>query len=169
MNFVQRGRLRKTRWYHENRAAFMDQLIWDIKASIRKAQREDAVPCFRLNGTSDIPWERVKVNGKNLFELFPDVQFYDYTKLLNRKVAAYPNYHLTFSRAENNDRDVARAIAAGMNVAVVFAGEFPSTYLGRPVVTADNDDLRFLDPSDVVLGLSAKGRARKDKSGFVVG
>ena len=169
MHYVQAGRLRKTRWYHENRAAFMDQLIWDIKASIRKAQREDAVPCFRLNGTSDIPWERVKVNGKNLFELFPDVQFYDYTKLLNRKVAAYPNYHLTFSRAENNDRDVARAIAAGMNVAVVFAGEFPSTYLGRPVVTADNDDLRFLDPSDVVLGLSAKGRARKDKSGFVVG
>lgn len=168
MHKVQAGRLRKTRWYHEDRDGFMAQLVWDIKAGIRKAQREDAVPCFRLNGTSDIPWEKVRVGGKNIFQMFPDVQFYDYTKLLNRRVAAYPNYHLTFSRAESNDRDVAKAIAAGMNVAVVFGGEFPETYMGRPVISADEDDLRFLDPVNVVLGLKAKGRARKDASGFVV-
>ena len=102
-----------------------------------------------------------------MFQLFPDVQFYDYTKILNRKVQAYPNYHLTFSRAESNDRDVAKAIAAGMNVAVVF-DEMPKRYMGKRVVNADTDDLRFLDPKGVVLGLTAKGRAKKDTSGFVV-
>lgn len=167
MHKVQAGRLRKTRLYHEDRESFMAQLIWDIRAGIRKAQREDAIPCFRLNGTSDIPWERVRVDGKNVFEIFPDVQFYDYTKMLNRKVSAYKNYHLTFSRAENNDRDVAKAIAQGMNVAVVFR-ELPETYLGLRVVDADDDDLRFLDPTNVVLGLKAKGRAKKDTTGFVV-
>jgi len=167
MHKVQAGRLRKTRWYHEDREGFMAQLVKDIKAGIRRAEKHDAIPCFRLNGTSDIPWERVHIGGKNLFQLFPDVQFYDYTKILNRKVQAYPNYHLTFSRAESNDRDVDRAIAAGMNVAVVF-DEMPKRYMGKRVVDADNDDLRFLDPKGVVLGLKAKGRGKKDTSGFVV-
>ena len=167
MKTVQAGRLRKTRLYFEDRDLFMGQLIWDINAGIRKAEREDATPCFRLNGTSDIPWERVRIKNKNLFQMFPDVQFYDYTKMLNRKVSAYTNYHLTFSRAENNDKDVAKAIAIGMNVAVVF-NTLPDSYLGMPVVNADEDDLRFLDPPNVVLGLTAKGRARKDTSGFVV-
>ena len=167
MHKVQAGRLRKTLMYHEDRAGFMDQLIWDINAGRRKADREGVTPVFRLNGTSDIPWERVRVARKNLFEIFPAVQFYDYTKILNRKVSAYPNYHLTFSRSENNDRDVARAIAAGMNVAVVFR-ELPETYLDLPVINADEDDLRFLDPKNVIMGLKAKGRARKDVSGFVI-
>jgi len=167
MHTVQAGRLRKTRWYHDDRAGFMDQLIWDINAGCRKADREGVTPCFRLNGTSDIPWERVKVSGKNLFDIFPTVQFYDYTKILNRRISAYSNYHLTFSRSENNDRDVARAIAAGMNVAVVFR-ELPETYLDLPVINADEDDLRFLDPKNVIMGLKAKGRARKDVSGFVI-
>ena len=167
MHSVQAGRLRKTLWYQEDREGFVAQLVWDIRAGIRKADRHDATPCFRLNGTSDIPWERVRIKNKNLFQMFPDVQFYDYTKMLNRKVSAYTNYHLTFSRAENNDKDVAKAIAIGMNVAVVF-NTLPDSYLGMPVVNADEDDLRFLDPPNVVLGLTAKGRARKDTSGFVV-
>lgn len=167
MHSVQKARLRKTRWYHEDRAGFMDQLVWDINAGIRKAQREDAIPVFRLNGTSDIPWERVKVAGQNVFEMFPNVQFYDYSKLHNRKVSQYKNYHLTFSRGENNDRDVAKAITAGMNVAVVFS-ELPESYLGMPVISGDEDDLRFLDPPRHIVGLTAKGRARLDTSGFVV-
>lgn len=167
MHKVQAGRLRKTEWYHRDREGFMSQLIWDINAGIRRAQREDATPVFRLNGTSDIPWERVRAKGHNVFEMFPQVQFYDYTKILGRKVAAYTNYHLTFSRSESNDRDVARAIAAGMNVAVVF-DELPETYLGLPVINADQDDLRFLDAPGSIAGLVAKGRARRDDTGFVV-
>jgi hypothetical protein len=167
MHRVQAGRLRKTRLYLEDREGFMDQLVWDIKASIRRAERNDAIPCFRLNGTSDVPWERVRIGGKNVFQLFPDVQFYDYSKLHNRKVGQYKNYHLTFSRSENNDKDVAKAIAAGMNVAVVFR-ELPETYMGLPVISGDEDDLRFLDPPNHIVGLKTKGRARKDASGFVV-
>lgn len=167
MHKVQEGRLRKTRWYHEDRAGFMAQLVWDIRAGIRKADREDVTPVFRLNGTSDIPWERVRVGGENVLEMFPGVQFYDYTKILGRKVGRYANYHLTFSRSESNDRDVARAIQQGMNVAVVF-DQLPETYLGLPVVSGDEDDLRFLDPRGVIVGLKAKGRGRRDASGFVV-
>ncbi|MEN6303306.1 MAG: hypothetical protein ABFD96_11310 [Armatimonadia bacterium] len=167
MHKVQAGRLRKTRWYHEDRAGFMAQLVWDIRAGIRKADREGVTPVFRLNGTSDIPWERVRVSGENVFEMFPNVQFYDYTKILGRKVGQYANYHLTFSRSETNDRDVARAILQGMNVAVVF-DHLPETYLGRPVINADLDDLRFLDPPNTIAGLVAKGRARREDTGFVV-
>jgi hypothetical protein len=167
MKKVQKGRIRKTRWYHEDREGFMAQLIWDIKAGIRRAAKHGATPVFRLNGTSDIAWERVRVAGKNLFEMFPDVQFYDYSKLHNRKISQYKNYHLTFSRGENNDKDVAKAIAAGMNVAVVFR-EIPETYMGLPVISGDEDDLRFLDPKGVIIGLKAKGKAKKDTSGFVV-
>jgi len=166
-NSVQRGRLRKTAMYFDQRDAFMHLLINNIGRAVRQAERADMTPCIRLNGTSDIPWKRVRVDGKNVFELFPDVQFYDYTKILERKVTALPNYHLTFSRAENNDSDVERAIAAGMNVAVVFR-EVPETYQGLPVISGDEDDLRFLDPAGVIVGLKAKGRAKKDTSGFVV-
>jgi hypothetical protein len=167
MHKVQAGRLRKTRLFLEDREGFMDQLVWDIKAGIRRAERNNAIPCVRLNGTSDVPWERMRIKGKNVFQLFPDIQFYDYTKMLNRKVAAYSNYHLTFSRSESNDRDVVRAITQGMNVAVVFR-ELPESYMGLPVLDADKDDLRFLDLPNHIAGLKAKGRARKDTSGFVV-
>jgi len=167
MHTVQAGRLRKTRMYWDNREQFMAYLYADIHAGIARAACEDLIPCFRFNGTSDIAWERERIGGKTIFELFPDVQFYDYTKILNRKVSAYSNYHLTFSRAENNDRDVAKAIAAGMNVAAVFR-ELPETYMGLPVFNGDESDLRFLDPRPCIVGLTAKGRARKDSSGFVV-
>ena len=100
------------------------------------------------------------------FEMFDYVQFYDYTKVLGRKVAKYKNYHLTFSAADGNDADVDKAIAQGMNVAMVF-DKVPETYMGRPVIDADEDDLRFLDPKGVIAGLKAKGRAKKDTSGFV--
>jgi hypothetical protein len=167
MHAVQRGRVRKTLLYFEQRDEFMALLVNNIRRGVAQAQRAGMEACFRLNGTSDIAWERVRVNGKNVFELFPSVQFYDYTKILGRKVASYTNYHLTFSRAENNHKDVERAIAAGMNVAVVFR-EQPERYLGLRVVSGDDDDLRFLDPANVIVGLTAKGRAKKDTTGFVV-
>jgi hypothetical protein len=116
---------------------------------------------FRLNGTSDLSVEKW-----GIIEQFPDVQFYDYTKVLGRKVSHLPNYHLTFSAADGNDSDVALAIQQGMNVAMVF-DKLPEAYMGRPVTNADETDLRFLDPKGTIAGLKAKGRAKKDTTGFV--
>ena len=141
---------------------FRSELLHDIRKAVRFAHKRGLTPVFRLNGTSDLAWEKYTVDGYNVFELFPDVQFYDYTKVLGRKVADYPNYHLTFSRAEDNYEDCMKAQKAGMNVAVVY-DRIPDN-----VYSADEDDLRFLDPFVAVIGLKAKGRAKKDTSGFVV-
>jgi len=166
-NVIQQARIRKTRFFFEARDYFMMDLYDDIKRAIRYAERQGLKPVFRLNGTSDLAWEKYTINENNLFELFPNVQFYDYTKVLGRKTSKYKNYHLTFSAADGNDADVEKAMAQGMNVAVVF-DEIPQTYKGKSVFNADDTDLRFLDPRGVVLGLKAKGRAKKDYSGFVI-
>lgn len=169
MHKVQAGRLRKTQWYHQDREGFMAQLIWDIKAGIRRAARHDAIPVFRLNGTSDIPWSAIKAGEhKNIFEAFPAVQFYDYTAVPNRFKNQIPNYHLTFSVKENNDKDVIKAIANGANIAAVFdVGKnepFPDEYMGLPVISGDDDDLRFLDPHQVCIGLRLKGGVAAKKA-----
>lgn len=167
-NVIQQARIRKTRYFFENRDQFMLDLADDIHRAINYARRKGLKPVFRLNGTSDLSWEKYAVPGlaKNIFSLFPTTQFYDYTKVLGRKVADIPNYHLTFSAADGNDQDVERAIAEGMNVAVVF-DQLPQEWMGRTVFDADETDLRFLDPKGVVMGLKAKGRAKRDTSGFV--
>jgi len=77
------------------------------------------------------------------------------------------NYHLTFSKKENNDKDVSKAIDAGMNVAVVFS-VLPETYMGLPVISGDETDIRINDLPNVIIGLKAKGNAKRDKTGFVV-
>jgi len=171
-NVIQEARKRKTRFFFENRGAFMLQLYLDIKKAIKQSEKLGLIPVFRLNGTSDLAWEKYEVqDGKNIFQMFPNVQFYDYTKMLNRKVRNIPNYHLTFSAADGNDADVAKAIEQGYNVATVFGIKktlpMPETYMGLPVFNGDDSDLRFLDPNGVVVGLYAKGKAKKDTSGFV--
>ena len=168
-NVIQKARIRKTQYFFEDRDAFMKDLYHDIVRAKKFAERKGLTPVFRLNGTSDLSWEKYEVGttGMNLFQLFPTTQFYDYTKILGRKVAQYANYHLTFSRADGNDADVARAIEQGYNIAAVF-DEMPETYMGLPVINADDTDLRFLDPKGCVAGLKAKGRAKKDYSGFVI-
>ncbi len=166
-NMIQQARIRKTKMFFEQRDEFMAQLIKDIRLGIKQAAKLGLTPVFRLNGTSDLAWEKYEAaHGKNIFELFDYVQFYDYTKVLGRKVAHIPNYHLTFSAADGNDADVTKAVAQGMNVAAVF-DRLPETYMGRPVINADDTDLRFLDPKGVIAGLKAKGRAKKDTTGFV--
>ncbi len=160
-NMIQQARIRKTRMFFEQRDAFMAQLEKDIKLGIKQAAKLGLTPVFRLNGTSDLAWEKY-----GIIEKFPQVQFYDYTKVLGRKVAHLQNYHLTFSAADGNDADVAKAVAQGMNVAAVF-DKLPSEYMGKSVINADEHDLRFLDPKGVIAGLKAKGRAKKDTSGFV--
>lgn len=171
-NVIQEARKRKTRMFFENRGAFMLQLYLDIKKAIKQSEKLGLIPVFRLNGTSDLAWEKYEVqDGKNIFQMFPEVQFYDYTKMLNRKVKAVANYHLTFSAADGNDADVDKAIEQGYNVATVFGIKktlpMPETYKGLPVFNGDESDLRFLDPKGVVVGLYAKGKAKKDTSGFV--
>jgi hypothetical protein len=168
-NVIQKARIRKTQYFFEDRDAFMKDLYHDIVRAKKFAERKGLTPVFRLNGTSDLSWEKYEVGttGMNLFQLFPTTQFYDYTKILGRKIAQYKNYHLTFSRADGNDADVARAIEQGLNIAAVF-DHMPETYMGLPVINADDTDLRFLDPKGCVAGLKAKGRAKKDYSGFVI-
>ena len=163
-NMIQKARIRKTQYFFANRDAFMVDLANDIRKAIKFAERKGLTPVFRLNGTSDLSWEKywVPVYDMTLFELFPQVQFYDYTKVLGRKTSAFPNYHLTFSKADGNDADVAEALLQGMSVVAVY-DEIPA---GVP--SADETDLRFLDPKGIMLGLKAKGRAKKDYSGFVI-
>ena len=170
-NVIQEARKRKTRMFFERRMDYMLALYQDIKLGIKQSKRLGLTPVFRLNGTSDISWEKYDMlPGLNVFECFPDVQFYDYTKVLGRKVSGISNYHLTFSAADGNDLDVKKAILQGLNVAVVFGIKktqpMPETYNGLPVFNGDESDLRFLDPKGVV-GLYAKGKAKKDTSGFV--
>lgn len=161
-NVIQQARIRKTKMFFENREQFLADLENDIRLGIKQAEKQGLIPAFRLNGTSDIAWEKY-----GIIEKFPNVQFYDYTKMRNRKVAHLKNYHLTFSKADGNDLDVRLAAEAGMNIAAVFKN-VPETYIGRTVINGDDTDLRFLDPKGVVVGLKAKGKAKKDTSGFVV-
>jgi hypothetical protein len=165
---TQEARIRKTRWFFEDRETFMAQLVKDITAAVRKAEREGFTPVFRLNGTSDIRWENVPVNGfANIMEMFPTLTFYDYTKLSNRRNIP-SNYHLTFSRSESNEIDALHILANGvMNVAVVF-DTLPTKWAGVKVIDGTETDLRFLDEQGVVVGLVAKGQAKKDNSGFTI-
>jgi len=162
---IQEARIRKTKWFFEDRSTFMLQLVKDIQAAIRKANRENMTPVFRLNGTSDIRWETVAFGAyRNIMEMFPTVQFYDYTKLANRRDIP-SNYHLTFSRSESNYVDVTTMMGTDTNIAIVF-DELPATFNGRKVIDGTETDLRFLDEKGVIVGLLAKGKAKSDRSGF---
>ena len=162
-NVIQQARIRKTKMFFEQRDVFMAALESDIKLGVKQAEKKGLIPAFRLNGTSDLAWEKYGIIQK-----FPDVQFYDYTKVLGRKVSDIKNYHLTFSNADGNINDVLAAKQAGLNIAVVFKKELPEKHLGLKVVNGDDTDLRFLDEKNVIVGLVAKGKAKKDTTGFVV-
>jgi hypothetical protein len=170
---VQAARINKTKMFFEDRNIFMTTLIKEIRSMIKKSAKLGLIPTFRLNLTSDISWEDIKHEGMNIMEMFPDVAFYDYTKVPKRMLkftrGEFPkNYHLTFSRSENNESHTDIIMACGGNVAVVFRGKLPNTYKGKKVIDGDVNDLRFLDPKGIVVGLVEKGRAKKDASGFVV-
>ena len=185
-NNVQSARMRKAQWFYNDRAGFMDTLFEDVTKFVNYCKKRNIQPCVRLNGTTDIQWELIPIPNivkgepkKNIFEQFPDVQFYDYTKIANRrKVKDIPNYHLTWSYSGADPRYAAMldtAITNGMNAAVVFRSNFIKVvpkcwhkWQGYPVIDGDKDDLRFLDPKGGhIVALSAKGKAKKDTSGFV--
>ena len=171
-NVIQAARIARTQHFFKHREQFMEQLEKEVKAAQRKADKHGLTLAIRLNGTSDIRWEAIRygTDKRTILEAFPSVQWYDYTKLSNRR-AVPKNYHLTWSYSAANPLYKAHAsiaLANGLNIAVVFQGTQPSTFLGRKVIDGDKHDLRFLDPTRSIVGLKAKGRARKDTSGFVV-
>ena len=174
MDSVQAGRLRKTEWFIRDRQGFMAQLVADLQSFVSYCSKRNIQPCVRLNGTSDIRWELIPVEGhKNIMEAFPSVVWYDYTKIANRRNVP-ENYHLTWSYSGANEayaKQHAIAKANGLNIAVVFRrkGDIPTEFLGLPTIDGDRDDMRFLDPKGVVVALYAKGKAKQDQSGFVVG
>lgn len=180
MSNVMLSRLRKTLYFLQHRELFMAQLAKEISAYEAQAQRQGFKLVVRLNGTSDIRWENIPVPGDwaNIMRIFPAVQFYDYTKIANRRDIP-ANYDLTFSYsgAPEFAPFVDRAVANGERIAVVFRNRAivdamlanGQTFLGLPVVDGDDSDIRHLDPRGAVVALYAKGKARQDTSGFVVG
>lgn len=177
-NTIQQARIRKTKLFYNDRDTFMHLLAKDITLAIKQSAKKGLIPVFRLNGTSDISWEKYPVTMgnvvyTNIFSAFEFIQFYDYTKVLGRKVKGITNYHLTFSMADGNYMDCKQAVAEGMNVAVVFGikkgTEMPKKFFNHnmTVFNGDESDLRFLDPANSIIGLYAKGKAKKDTSGFV--
>lgn len=181
MSNVMLSRLRKTLYFNQYREQFMAQLSREISREADKAKRKGYKLIVRLNGTSDIRFENIAlplVNAPTIFDLHSDVQFYDYTKLANRRNVP-ANYDLTFSYSgvEAYQPFVDKAVANGERIAVVFRNRAivetmlanGETFLGLPVVDGDETDIRHLDAKGVVVALYAKGKARKDTSGFVVG
>ena len=170
MNNVQLARFNKTVLFFTNRVQYMDYLHQDLTKFSAKTRKIGATPCYRPNGTSDYPWENT-----GIMEAFPEIQFYDYTKIVKRAYKKLPvNYHLTLSYSAANPEYAASVVKAvqdtGTNMAVVFRDKntMPKTFMGFDVIDGDKDDLRFLDPKGVVVGLYAKGKAKQDTTGFVV-
>ena len=163
-NNVQQARINRTTFMRENFSMFLNQLIEEITAHVKRCEKLGVKPTIRLNGTSDILWEKTEI-----FDLFPTVQFYDYTKAPLRVRSVPNNYHLTYSVTEFwGDKDIKSVVNGGQNAAIVFQGKtLPTSYLGFEVINGDETDLRFKDKKGVIVGLLAKGKAKKDKSGFV--
>ena len=168
MGSVQKARLDKTNLFWTNKNAFLWQLSTEIEQLKKRAARQGFKFAVRLNGTSDLAWHRMKVDGGGtLHELHPDVQFYEYTKVLNYLNHDHKNLHVTFSDSGRNNADIAAAIRSGHNVAVVFKDKLPKKYLNKRVINGDEHDLRFKDPRGVIVGLVAKGLGRNINNKFI--
>lgn len=160
--------MNKTKYFLEARADFLEQLRGEIHKAKRKAKRLGLRLAIRLNGTSDIVWE---VLARDIMLEHADVQFYDYTKILARLRRPLPaNYDLTFSRSEENDADCVEALKLGFRVAAVFhdINDAATLFDGHEIIDGDLHDIRFLDAQGAIVALKAKGKARRDSSGFVI-
>jgi hypothetical protein len=172
---VLRSRIAKAQWFMNDRKAFMDHAAKKIRQAQAAARRVRKRLCVRMNGSTDIAWESLHVQGElSLVAQFPKIQFVDYTKSVKRALAHArgqlpANYHLTFSRSETNEAQCLEVLAAGGNVAVVSSLPRPTTWNDYPTIDGDAHDLRHLDPKGVVVWLSPKGaKAKATQSGFVL-
>lgn len=167
------SRIKKSRLWIQAPQAFARVLWHEIAREAKKAERDGFGFAVRLNGTSDIPPFTIRLDGKNVLEAFPRVQFYDYTKSPIRPFQSIglPNYHVTLSYTGRNSDACETALYHGVNVAVVFSGGLPSTFLGRTVIDGDETDLRFLDRKGVIVGLRLKRTRTKvdlEQNPFIV-
>jgi len=169
---VQQSRINKTKFWGFFREQFYIQLGNELLKIHDQAIKQNKNIAIRLNGTSDVDHLGLllRYTGINfLDEFYSDLIFYDYTKNINHvKKYKGSRYHLTFSRSECNDSTVNQAIELGANIAVVFRNELPATYKGLPVINGDLSDLRIFDPKNCIVGLIAKGKAKKQISNFVI-
>lgn len=175
---VQNSRNKKSKLLFEEPEFFMRWVIQEITRFKNQAEKRNMGFSVRLNGTSDITFEDILIDDKNIFEIFPDVDFYDYTKNPVKVLNDIPNYHLTFSYSGRNTIITKKLLSKGFNVAVVFnvkkETDLPKTFMGYPVVNGDLSDYRIKDGKGVIIGLKWKKIANKDdndnikKSIFVV-
>jgi hypothetical protein len=169
---VQLSRINKSKFWGYDRANFYIQLANELLKIHDKAIKQNKQIAVRLNGTSDIDhlYLLERYSGIDFLDQFySGLLFYDYTKNVNH-ISRYRNttYKITFSRSETNEAEAKKVLKLGGNVAVVFSDQLPETWNGYQVINGDETDLRYFDPINVVVGLKAKGDAKKDKSGFVV-
>lgn len=172
-NSVQNARINKTNFYIQDKSLFIKKLAGEIIKETAKAKKKGEQIAFRLNGTSDQDFVYLlkKYAGLNIEDLAPVSIFYDYSKILGKikKYINYPNYVVTYSRAEDNEAETLEALSLGANVSAVFSDQLPTSYKGFKVVDGDTSDLVMLNHSGVILGLRAKGKkARTDSTGFVI-
>lgn len=170
---VTRARVIKTIAFLSDPERFIFTIRNSINRLIKKAKKANKIPVVRLNGTSDIDWTRYNLKDDiehiDIFEYFRDVQFYDYTKRPRATIKnAHANYHITFSDSGDN-REYIDIQPELTNIATVFLGKIPDVFQGKRVVNGDESDLRFLDPQGVIVGLLAKGAAKKANNGFIKG
>jgi hypothetical protein len=154
---IKQNRIRKTELYLSDRKLFLNMLVNELTWKLNKSVMNNFIPVVRLNGTSDIPFEKFKIkDNKNIFELFPDVIFYDYTKNPKRFEKELPkNYTLVFSRSEENEEKCFELLKKGVRVAMVF-DKLVETYKDYKVINGDETDLRFLDSTEQIIGLKYK-------------
>lgn len=166
---VQQSRINKTKFWAYDREAFYIQLANEILAIHSKTVNQVAI---RLNGTSDVDHLGLifRYTGINFLSAeYSNILFYDYTKSI-KQIEKYKgtNYKLTFSLSETNQTEAIKVLLDGGNISTVFSGELPQSYKGFKVIDGDKSDLRYFDPLNVIVGLKAKGQAKKDTSGFVI-
>jgi len=158
-------RVKKTRLFFEHQEYFMNWLIAEIRQAQAKAKRDNFFFSVRLNATSDIDWMNVIVNGKNIFDTFPEVLFYDYTKNAGKFANKPLNYHLTLSYTGRNWNLCEQALQQGYNVAMVFnvkhESELPAMYKGYKVINGDLTDYRIDDAKGIIIGLKWKRIANR--------
>jgi len=165
-NVIQNCRIEKVKLLMENPDYFMSWLVAEINNKRKLAVKKGFGFSVRLNCTSDIDWANVRLDGRNIFEIFPDITFYDYTKNVKKFINKPDNYHLTFSYTGRNWNQCINVLAQGYNVAMVFnvknETEIPAMYKGYEIINGDITDYRVDDAKGIIVGLKWKRIANKE-------